>query len=84
MKLKQLNPEIAWKLIESHQNTLPQKTKQLHQQMEKALCPICGGALQFELNCSNPFLENGMPRFIGICLECGHKVDLESGLSLTD
>jgi hypothetical protein len=84
---KALDPEIAWKLIEGHEDVLSPEAKALDTLYRQFRCPRCSEALSKEFDGRHAFSDSEtlVPRALLRCLNCGYLVDphtnvvLESG-----
>jgi len=84
---REMDPLLAWKAIEGHENILEPEVRRLDAFYEQFRCPRCDGALQKEFDGRHTFSDPAVmvPRALLRCPNCRYLVEphrnivLESG-----
>jgi hypothetical protein len=81
---KEMDPALAWKAIEGHENVLAPEAKVLDAFYRQFRCKRCGNAVRKEIDARHAFSdpETLNPRALLRCVTCNCLFDPHSGLVL--
>lgn len=81
--LEFLDPEIAQKLLEGHQDVVTPLSEEREKFYAAQVCPRCGGNCRKLGNYSSMYTgDEALPKFYMQCLACGEEFDPHSGIIL--
>ncbi len=86
MSFKELDPELAWKLIEGFENVLDPEAKKLDAFYRQFACRSCGStSLSRETDVGHAFRDPDtlVPRSLLRCRLCGELQDPHTGIILS-
>jgi hypothetical protein len=81
MQLKFLDPEVAMKLLEGHEDIITKAAEQREKFYAAQSCPRCGGSCVKHGDFRTMFTgDEPLPKFMLKCLACGEIFDPHTGL----